>query len=56
MPAAKSPIDSATTTQKNGVQSLETGLSVLDILIERREPMMLKDIAQALQVNNTSQS
>lgn len=51
MPAAKSPIDSATTTQKNGVQSLETGLSVLDILIERREPMMLKDIAQALQMH-----
>ena len=51
MPAAKSLIDSATTTQKNGVQSLETGLSVLDILIERREPMMLKDIAQALQMH-----
>ncbi len=42
-----------TTINKNqgGVQSLEIGLSVLDVLIEYHEPMMLKDIAQAMQMH-----
>ena len=45
--------DNATTTNKtqSGVQSLEIGLSVLEVLIASNEPMMLKDIAQALQMH-----
>ncbi len=41
------------TSNKNqgGVQSLEIGLSVLDVLIDHNEPMMLKDIAQAIQMH-----
>ncbi|MDO5770353.1 MAG: IclR family transcriptional regulator, partial [Psychrobacter sp.] len=35
---------------QNGVQSLEIGLSVLDVLIDRCQPMMLKDIAGAMQM------
>ncbi|MGM8872294.1 IclR family transcriptional regulator [Psychrobacter sp. 2Y5] len=53
MPAAKNPVDkpmSANKTQ-NGVQSLEVGLSILDVLIDYNEPMMLKDIAQAIQMH-----
>lgn len=53
MPAAKNLIDTHATMNKNqgGVQSLEIGLSVLDVLIDYNEPMMLKDIAQALQMH-----
>lgn len=53
MPASESPIDHSPATSKNqgGVQSLEIGLSVLDVLIDHNEPMMLKDIAQALQMH-----
>ena len=42
-----------TTANKNqgGIQSLEIGLSVLDVLIDYHEPMMLKDIAQAMQMH-----
>lgn len=42
-----------TTANKNqgGIQSLEIGLSVLDVLIDYHEPMMLKDIAQAIQMH-----
>lgn len=42
-----------TTENKNqgGIQSLEIGLSVLDVLIDYHEPMMLKDIAQAMQMH-----
>ena len=41
------------TSSKNqgGVQSLEIGLSILDVLIAYNEPMMLKDIAQAMQMH-----
>ena len=31
--------------QSNGVQSLEVGLSVLNVLIEAGEALMLKDVA-----------
>ncbi|OLF38166.1 MULTISPECIES: IclR family transcriptional regulator [unclassified Psychrobacter] len=42
-----------TTANKNqgGIQSLEIGLSVLDVLIDYHKPMMLKDIAQAMQMH-----
>ena len=33
--------------QSNGVQSLEVGLSVLNVLIEAGEALMLKDVAAA---------
>ncbi|WP_201617902.1 IclR family transcriptional regulator [Psychrobacter urativorans] len=36
---------------QGGVQSLEIGLSILDVLIAYNEPMMLKDIAQAMQMH-----
>ena len=53
MPVSESLTDHSTTTTKNqgGVQSLEIGLSVLDVLIDHNEPMMLKDIAQAIQMH-----
>ena len=53
MPVSENLTDHSTTTTKNqgGVQSLEIGLSVLDILIDHNEPMMLKDIAQAIQMH-----
>lgn len=53
MSAAQNPLDNTTTTNKpqNGVQSLEVGLSILDVLIDHNEPMMLKDIAQAMQMH-----
>ena len=53
MPAAETLIDKSATTNKNqgGVQSLEIGLSILDVLIDRNEPMMLKDIAEAMQMH-----
>ncbi|MBH0096430.1 helix-turn-helix domain-containing protein [Psychrobacter sp. NZS113] len=53
MPAAENLIDKSATTNKNqgGVQSLEIGLSILDVLIDRNEPMMLKDIAEAMQMH-----
>lgn len=35
---------------QNGVQSLEIGLTVLDVLIDQSHPMMLKDIAAAMQM------
>lgn len=38
----------STPKNQNGVQSLEIGLSILDILIDHHEPMMLKDIAQSM--------
>ena len=53
MPVSENLTDHSTTTTKNqgGVQSLEIGLSVLDVLIDHDEPMMLKDIAQAIQMH-----
>lgn len=53
MPAAENLIENLPTMNKNqgGVQSLEIGLSVLDVLIDCNEPMMLKDIAQAMQMH-----
>lgn len=53
MSAAENPLDNPATTSKpqNGVQSLEVGLSILDVLIDHNEPMMLKDIAQAMQMH-----
>ncbi|WP_372815848.1 IclR family transcriptional regulator [Psychrobacter sp.] len=53
MPAAESPLENPVTTNKSqsGVQSLEIGLSVLDVLIDHNEPMMLKDIAQVMQMH-----
>lgn len=53
MPAAKNPLDNPMTANKpqNGVQSLEVGLSILDVLIDHNAPMMLKDIAQAVQMH-----
>lgn len=41
----------ATSKNQGGIQSLEIGLSILDVLIEYNEPMMLKDIAQAMQMH-----
>lgn len=41
----------ATNKNQNGVQSLEIGLSILDVLIDHNEPMMLKDIAQVMQMH-----
>lgn len=45
--------DNALISNKNqgGIQSLEVGLSILDVLIAYNEPMMLKDIAQAMQMH-----
>ena len=44
MPVAKNAIDSAVSNKtQGGIQSLEIGLSVLDVLIDHNEPMMLKD-------------
>ncbi|HCI31472.1 MAG TPA: IclR family transcriptional regulator [Psychrobacter sp.] len=52
MPVAKNALDqSANTKNQGGIQSLEIGLSVLDVLIDRHEPMMLKDIAEAMQMH-----
>ena len=52
MPVAKNALDqSANTKNQGGIQSLEIGLSVLDVLIDRNEPMMLKDIAEAMQMH-----
>lgn len=53
MPAAENQIDTLPIMNKNqgGVQSLEIGLSVLDVLIDYNEPMMLKDVAQAMQMH-----
>lgn len=53
MPVSENLTDHSTTTTKNqgGVQSLEIGLSVLDVLINHNEPMMLKDIAQAIKMH-----
>lgn len=47
------PLNSPAISNKNqsGIQSLEIGLSILDLLIAHNEPMMLKDIAQALQMH-----
>lgn len=48
-----STLTNSLTSNKNqgGVQSLEIGLSILDVLIAYNEPMMLKDIAQAMQMH-----
>ena len=48
-----STLNNSLTSNKNqgGVQSLEIGLSILDVLIAYNEPMMLKDIAQAMQMH-----
>ena len=53
MSAAENPLKNPAVTNKsqNGVQSLEIGLSVLDVLIDYNEPMMLKDIAHAMQMH-----
>ncbi|WP_394210875.1 IclR family transcriptional regulator [Psychrobacter piscatorii] len=52
MPVAKNALDqSANTKNQGGIQSLEIGLSVLDVLIDRNEPMMLKDIAETMQMH-----
>ena len=53
MPVSENLTDHFTIATKNqgGVQSLEIGLSVLDVLINHNEPMMLKDIAQNVQMH-----
>ena len=52
MPADKTLVDSSISNKnQSGVQSLEIGLSLLDVLIDRNEPMMLKDIAEAMQMH-----
>lgn len=53
MPEADNLIDTpiAINKNQNGVQSLEIGLSILDVLIDQNEPMMLKDIAQVMQMH-----
>ena len=58
MPAANNFVDNnlvnnpaATSKNQSGVQSLEIGLSILDVLIDHNEPMMLKDIAQVMQMH-----
>ena len=52
MPAADHLVDNpATNKNQSGVQSLEIGLSILDVLIDHNEPMMLKDIAQVMEMH-----
>lgn len=52
MPAADHLVDNpAINKNQNGVQSLEIGLSILDVLIDHNEPMMLKDVAQVMQMH-----
>lgn len=52
MSADKNFLDkSVTSKNQSGIQSLEIGLSILDVLIDRHEPMMLKDIAEAMQMH-----
>lgn len=52
MPEADTFVDTSVTNKTpSGVQSLEIGLSILDVLIEHHTPMMLKDIAQAMQMH-----
>ena len=52
MPASENLTENPTSNKnQSGVQSLEIGLSVLDVLIDHNEPMMLKDIAQAIQMH-----
>lgn len=52
MPVADHLVDNpATSKNQSGVQSLEIGLSILDVLIDHNEPMMLKDIAQVMQMH-----
>lgn len=46
-----SSTETTATKNQGGIQSLEIGLSVLDVLIDYHEPMMLKDIAQAIQMH-----
>ena len=40
-----------TNNTRNGVKSMEIGLSILDVLIDQKEPMKLKDIAAAMQMH-----
>ena len=42
---------SSTNKLQGGVQSLEIGLSIFDVLIDHHEPMMLKDIAQVMDMH-----
>ena len=52
MPVSENLTDNPTSNKnQGGVQSLEIGLSVLDVLINHNEPMMLKDIAQNVQMH-----
>jgi DNA-binding IclR family transcriptional regulator len=52
MPVDKNFLDkSVTSKNQSGIQSLEIGLSILDVLIDRNEPMMLKDIAETMQMH-----
>ncbi len=46
-----SPTEITANKNQGGVQSLEIGLSILDVLIKHYEPMMLKDIAQVMQMH-----
>ncbi len=40
-----------TNKTRHGVKSMEIGLSILDVLIDQKEPMKLKDIAAAMQMH-----
>ena len=52
MPVAKNIVGgSVISKNQSGVQSLEIGLSILDVLIDHNAPMMLKDIAEAMQMH-----
>ena len=42
---------SSTNKLQGGVQSLEIGLSIFDVLIDHNEPMMLKDIAHVMDMH-----
>ncbi|MEN2751296.1 helix-turn-helix domain-containing protein [Psychrobacter sp. FBL11] len=46
-----SSTETAVNKNQGGIQSLEIGLSVLDVLIDYHKPMMLKDIAEAMQMH-----
>ncbi len=53
MPEVDNLIDNpiAANKSQSGVQSLEIGLSMLNVLVDHNEPMMLKDIAQVMQMH-----
>lgn len=51
MSSSQASKESPSNKVQGGVQSLEVGLTVLDVLIDHNEPMMLKEIAQAIDMH-----